>query len=84
MGGEHKLKIKVDPEDGIVEKDETNNEQSKTVNVESGGFVELLSNREVCSILPVIIVIALIAIVLVIIKKRGSFLGLKPGGGEDY
>jgi hypothetical protein len=84
VGGEHKLKIMVDPEDGIVEKDETNNEQSKTVNVESGGFVELLSNREVCSILPVIIVIALIAIVLVIIKKRGSFLGLKPGGGEDY
>jgi uncharacterized membrane protein len=84
--GDHKLTIKVDPEDAIVERYEDNNEKSKDVNVESGDiFGEFFSNRTVCSILPLIIFAIIFAVIIVIIKKRGSFLGLKPGGGsEEY
>jgi uncharacterized membrane protein/outer membrane protein assembly factor BamB len=82
--GEHKLVIKVDPEDGIVEKSEDNNEKSTTVNVESAGFLDAISSREVCSIIPIIIVVIILAIVLVIIKKKGSFFGFKPGGGGEF
>jgi hypothetical protein len=82
--GGHDLKIVVDPEDGIVEKNEEDNTQTARVDVQSEGFLEYISNREVCSVIPIIIVIAIIAIVFVIIKKRGSFMGLKPGGGEEY
>jgi subtilase family serine protease len=81
--GEHKLTIRVDPEDAIVEKNENNNENSTKVNSQdSGGFAEIFSNREFCSVLPIIIVVVILAIIIIIIKKRGSFLGLKPGGGE--
>jgi hypothetical protein len=80
--GGHDLKIKVDPEDAIVEKYEDNNEKSKNVNVEAGSFITMLQNRAVCSILPLIIVAIILAVIVIIIKKRGSFLGLKPGGGE--
>jgi uncharacterized membrane protein len=81
--GDHKLTIKVDPEDGIVEKSEDNNEKSTTVNVQSEGFLDTISSREVCSIIPIIIVVIILAIVLVIVKKKGSFFGLKPGGGGE-
>jgi hypothetical protein len=80
--GDHKLVIKVDPENDIVEKSEDNNEKSTTVNVESAGFLDTISSREACSIIPIIIVVVILAIVLVIIRKKGSFFGFKPGGGE--
>jgi uncharacterized membrane protein/outer membrane protein assembly factor BamB len=81
--GKHKLTIKVDPEDAIVEKYEDNNEKNKDVDVGNEGFLEIINNRAVCSILPLIIVAILLAVIVVIIKKRGSFFGLKPGGGEE-
>jgi len=85
-GGQHELKIKVDPENAIVEKNENNNEKSKDVNVETDALAELLSNRSVCSIIPIIIVAIILLIIIIIIKKRGSLFGWKPGGGgeEEY
>jgi hypothetical protein len=83
IGGEHDLKIKVDPEDAIVEKLEDNNEKSKTVNIESEGFAEIFSSREGCSITLVIIIITILLAIVIILKKRGSFLGWKPGGGGE-
>jgi outer membrane protein assembly factor BamB/uncharacterized membrane protein len=77
------LKIKIDPEDAIVEKYENNNEKTKDVDVESGGIGELLVNRTVCSIIPLIIIIVILAIIFIIIKKKGSFMGWKPGGGGE-
>jgi hypothetical protein len=83
--GKHKLTIKVDPEDAIVEKNEKNNENSTTVNSQAdGGLAEIFSNREFCSVLPIIIVVIILAIIIIIIKKRGSFFGLKPGGEGGY
>jgi uncharacterized membrane protein/outer membrane protein assembly factor BamB len=84
VSGDHELKIKIDPEDAIVEKYENNNEKTKDVNVESGGIGELLVNRTACSIIPLIAIIVILAIIFIIIKKRGSFMGWKPGGGEEY
>jgi hypothetical protein len=81
--GDHDLKIVVDPEDAIVEDNEDNNEGTADVGIQTGGIIEILSNREFCSVLPIIIVIIILAIIIIIIKKRGSFLGLKPGGGEE-
>jgi uncharacterized membrane protein len=81
--GDHKLEIVVDPENVIVEKKEDNNEKSTSVSVESEGFLEILSNREACSVIAIIIVVVILAVILIIIKKRGSFFGLKPGGGGE-
>jgi uncharacterized membrane protein len=83
MGGNHDLKIKVDPENAIVEEDESNNEKSEKVNVESGGFGEIFNNRSVCSVIPIIIVAIILAIIVIIIRKRGSLFGWKPGGGGE-
>jgi hypothetical protein len=83
-GDDIKLEIKVDPENGIVEKREDNNNKDTKLTVQSASPFESLSSREVCSVIPIIIVIIILAIVLIIIKKRGSFFGLKPGGGEEY
>ena len=79
--GDHKLEIEVDPEDAIVEIDERNNKQDASLTVGGEGFADILSTREVCSVLPIIFVVVILAIILLVIKKRGSFLGLKPGGG---
>lgn len=81
--GDNELKIKVDPENAIVEIREDNNEASKKETIEAGGILEIFSNREFCSILPIIIVVIILAFILIIIKKRGDFLGLKPGGGGE-
>jgi subtilase family serine protease len=85
IGGKHELTIKVDPEDAIVEKYENNNEKSKDVNVQTGGIAELLTNRSVCSVIPIIIVVIILLLIIMIIKKRGSIFGWKPGsgGGEE-
>jgi hypothetical protein len=83
VSGDHDLKISVDPENAIVEKNEKNNEATAKVGIESGGFLEILSNREFCSVLPIIILVVILAIIIIIIKKRGDFFGLKPGGGEE-
>ncbi|MCK5561194.1 MAG: hypothetical protein KAJ51_11390, partial [Thermoplasmata archaeon] len=82
-GGKHTLTIKVDPENAIVEKFENNNEKSKDVDVDSDVFGDLISSREGCSISLVIIIAVILAIIVIVIKKRGSFLGLKPGGGGE-
>ena len=82
IGGEHELKIKVDPEDAIVEKLETNNEKTKKVDVETGGFSELFESREVCSIILIIIVLIILLTIMIMLKKRGNILGWKPGGGS--
>ena len=86
VGGEHDLTIKVDPEDAIVEKYEDNNEKTKRVDVDTEWY-DVVSTRQMCSLLPLIIIAIILAIIVIIIKKRGSFLGLKPGGGgggEEY
>jgi len=82
MGGEHKLTIKVDPENAIVEKFENNNEKSKDVEVKAGGLGDYLSSREGCSIFLIILVVVFLMIILILIRKRGSIFGWKPGGGE--
>jgi uncharacterized membrane protein len=81
-GGNHELKIKVDPEDAIVEKYENNNEKTKDVNVKTD-FGDILRNRSVCALIPLIIVIIILAIIVIMIRKRGSFFGWKPGGGKE-
>ena len=70
--GQQKLKIKVDPEDAIVELDETNNKKEKTVQVgETGAFGgNPTQGRQFWAILPIIIVIIILAIIIVILKKR--------------
>jgi hypothetical protein len=84
MGGEHRLAIKVDPEDAIVESAEDNNERTKKVNVETSGFGEIVNTQMVCSLTPLILVAILIAIAVVWLKKKGNILGWKPGrGGEE-
>ena len=61
------------------------NENSTTVNSQAdGGLAEIFSNREFCSVLPIIVVVIILAIIIIIIKKRGSFFGLKPGGEGGY
>jgi hypothetical protein len=31
-----------------------------------------------------VIVVIILAVIVLMIKKRGSFLGLKPGGREEF
>jgi uncharacterized membrane protein len=83
MGDKHTLTIKVDPENAIVEKFENNNEKSKDVDVDTDLFADVINNRVVCSVVPIIIVAIIMAIIVILIKKRGSIFGWKPGGGEE-
>jgi subtilase family serine protease len=80
--GKHELKIKIDPEDNIVEKREDNNDGSSMVEVKESGFLGITSIREVCSIIAIIIVILIIVLIITTIKRKGSFFGLKPGIGK--
>ena len=66
--GEHKIIIRVDPEDTIVEKDESNNEKSLKVTA-TFGLLENLSNRESNSIFLVIIILMLILMILAVTRK---------------
>jgi uncharacterized membrane protein/outer membrane protein assembly factor BamB len=84
MSDEHTLTIKVDPENAIVEKYENNNEKSTKVDVGKDLLGDLTSNRVVCSVIPIIIVAIILAIIVILIKKRGSIFGWKPGGGEEF
>ncbi len=77
LEGEHKLTIKVDPEDAIVEKYENNNEKTEKVEVKTDVIGKLLDNRAVCSIIPVIIAIVIL-LVIMNLKKRGKIFGSKP------
>jgi hypothetical protein len=81
LEGEHKLTIKVDPEDAIVEKYENNNEKTEKVDVKTDVIGRLLENRAVCSIVPVIIAIVIL-LVIINLRKRGKIFGSKPKEGE--
>jgi subtilase family serine protease len=83
MSGEHKLTIKVDPDNVIVESDENNNEKTKKVDVKSSGFSDIFNSQVVCSILPLIIVAVLIAVAVIWLKKKGNILGWKPGRASE-
>jgi subtilase family serine protease len=80
MGGAHELSIKVDPEDAIAEQSEENNEKTKNVNVDAGGIAKFLTSREVCALLPIIIIVIILASIAIILKRRGSIFGWKPRG----
>jgi hypothetical protein len=82
--GSHELKVKIDPENEIVEIREDNNVKTAGVDVQEPDVLgALISSREVCSIIAIIIVLVILSIVLVIIKKKGSFFGLRIKREEE-
>jgi uncharacterized membrane protein len=66
--GEQELIIKVDPYNGIVEKDENNNEARTTINVESGGFLGL--SDQSCVTIAWFFILIILIVISVLLKKR--------------
>ena len=78
VGGEHDIKIEIDPENTVAEKNDqfrgvNNNVASKTIDIGSTDLLGKNIARTVCSILPIIIAAIIIAILIILWKKRGMF-----------
>ena len=67
--GEQELIIKVDPDNFIVEKNENNNEARTTINVETGGFLGLLSGQSCVTMAWLFVLLILITISLVLRRR---------------
>jgi uncharacterized membrane protein len=72
ISGKHKIEVKIDPDNSIVESNENNNEVSETINVESSNLVSsFLGQKGACPIIFVIIASVLFVIIsYYVIKKR--------------
>jgi hypothetical protein len=81
--GDHDLKVEIDPDNEIVELRENNNEKTAEVKVDEQSMLDIVSTREVCSVIAIIIVLIILAIVLTIMKKKGSFFGLRIKREEE-
>ncbi|UCH89063.1 MAG: hypothetical protein JSV49_12660 [Thermoplasmata archaeon] len=65
VAGSHKIEIKIDPDELIVESNENNNVVSETVNIEEqSAFTSFLSNRLTCPIIFVILAAAIVGITI--------------------
>ena len=70
--------IEIDPENTVAEKNDqflgvNNNVASKTIDIGSTDLLGKNIARTVCSILPIIIAAIIIAILIILWKKRGMF-----------
>jgi uncharacterized membrane protein len=77
-GGQHKIKIEVDPENKVVEKNDqfrgiNNNVATNNIDVASDGLFDAGVSRAICSLLPILIAVITMAILIVLWKKRGMF-----------
>ncbi|MCK5562346.1 MAG: hypothetical protein KAJ51_17230 [Thermoplasmata archaeon] len=78
VGGSHEIKIEIDPENVITEKNDqshgvNNNVATKDVDIGSEDIFSKGLARTVCSLLPIIIAAIIIAILIILWKKRGMF-----------
>ncbi len=78
VGGSHEIKIEIDPENTVAEKHDqftgtNNNVATKNIDIGSEDLFDKGLARTVCSILPIIIAAIIVAILIILWKKRGMF-----------
>jgi uncharacterized membrane protein len=70
--GDHRIEVKIDPDNSIIESNEDNNAVSSTVDIKgSSDLMGALNDRKVCSIISVILIMIIITMIgHIILKKR--------------
>jgi uncharacterized membrane protein len=71
ISGSHKLEVRIDPDNSIVESNEKNNIASDTISIDTSGTLSgFLSNKATCPIIFVILAAAVIAVATYFVLRK--------------